>query len=145
MKLPLIFILLFSHIRGEYYELALLKNNNSWHLHGLWPSFTPSKWPQYCNKNKCHVFNLKELESLLPYLDKYWTSTEEPNVDFWRHEWCKHGSCTNMTLFTYFNTTLSLYFKSRRKNFYNCCNSGEDNCLLNLSWDALNFTGCSKY
>jgi ribonuclease T2 len=28
--------------------------------------------------------------------------------DFWDHEWTKHGTCSGLDQFTYFNTTISL-------------------------------------
>lgn len=75
----------------------------TWTLHGLWPEVG----------NWCHPSNItmQELESLQPRLGQDWISCEDHKdpLDFYQHEWSKHGSCTGWTPLVYFNTSLSYY------------------------------------
>lgn len=107
----------------DYYYLSLLKEDNgTYTIHGLWPQYSESSYPTYCKKV---VFDISALKPILNKLNKYWYSSEEPNSDFWKHEYEKHGSCMfkDMTEFEYFNTVLNLYQKAITddlpKKFYN--------------------------
>src|SRR3990167_2909274 len=93
-----------------YYLLDLKRcdSESSWTIHGLWPQYSPTHWPQWCNQSD-HLSN-QTLEHF-PDLSTIWTSCEGPTQDyhFWAHEWSKHGTCSQMDQITYFNTTINLY------------------------------------
>ena len=76
---------------------------NGYTIHGLWPP------QEYCNSSP---FNINDLTPIIPELNKAWISCPEynwSNEQLWKHEWVKHGSCSNMTLLNYFNLTLTLW------------------------------------
>ena len=100
--------LLISNDKTKFYYLSLIKNGNSWHIHGLWPQYSLNQYPTFCKKVN---FDYDKLSPIINELNTYWYSTEETNEEFWKHEWEKHGSCmfTYMDELTYFKTTLSLY------------------------------------
>ena len=94
----------------NYYYLSLIFNEDSetWSIHGLWPQYSKNSYPTYC-KNVSFDINL--LDPIINELKNEWYSTEEPNEDFWKHEWQKHGSCMfkPMNELEYFQTALNLF------------------------------------
>lgn len=72
-------------------------------IHGL--------WPQWANNCPGPAFNIRALSSLTNKLNNDWPSCVGTggNVAFWQHEWEKHGTCSKLSLQSYFSTTLSLY------------------------------------
>ena len=79
-------------------------------IHGLWPI-----------ENTCcdgPSFSLQAISSLRSALLRDWPScfglmTDE---ELWEHEWDKHGTCTGLSQFEYFQKTLNL-----RQQFYSEC------------------------
>ena len=58
-------------------------------IHGLWPSFsTAESGPSYCS-NVPYANN----SSLEARMKQHWRSDAQSDVDFWTHEWTKHGTC----------------------------------------------------
>ncbi len=56
---------------------------------------------------------VSQVSSIQASLDKYWPSYDGANVDFWTHEYEKHGTCAESiapcaTELGFFSTTLSL-------------------------------------
>ncbi|KAJ9469200.1 Ribonuclease Phyb [Diplonema papillatum] len=125
---------------GNYYKLQFLHDTQKWTLHGLWPQWSADG---YCRNV---TFNESAIADLLPRMEVDWPSGEEPNQEFWAHEWQKHGSCTNMTEHPYFATALNLYdsynhlcpdfgpsdcavcFDQSLKTRCNCTESGRGDC-----------------
>jgi ribonuclease T2 len=94
---------------------------NSWTLHGLWPDFCNGSYTQYCDLKRQYdplpspntttgtpsgtpVVPYKGpnigtfLEpfgryDLLAWMNKYWIAQNQPNPDFWGHEFSKHATC----------------------------------------------------
>ncbi len=95
---------------NKFYYLSLIFENSCWNIHGLWPQFNKTSYPQYC---KNVTFNPSLLNPIKSDLEKYWSSDRESDNKFWEHEWKKHGSCmfTNMNEFNYFNKALTLFKK----------------------------------
>ncbi len=122
-----------------YCDLALKKcdQQDSWSIHGYWPEYNSSSWPQYCNHTKCSEFNYTTLDPIISQLQKYWFSCPDWNVtttQFWKHEWCKHATCLGLTLLDFFQNTLNLFKTARQNNWYNCCNNPIDNqCLIHIN------------
>jgi ribonuclease T2 len=93
-------------------------------IHGLWPTYYQGYWPQNCcsvNKNSRYCldrqFNPQKILHLEDNLNWYWASirytgssrcSTKINVEFWRHEWEKHGTCSRLYLEQYFQNTISL-------------------------------------
>lgn len=83
------------------------RNYTYWTIHGLWPEFSNNTWNQFCHKD--HL-DLKVLEPIKPRLLHDWPNLLGGKSDssLWEHEWLKHGTCTHMSEFDYFNRTLGL-------------------------------------
>ncbi len=82
---------------------------SEWTIHGLWP-----QWGQSCGKG----FDEKVLNPIRAELDKNWLSCpghSSTNVQFWTHEWTKHGTCTNFTQLQYFTESLKLHQRVKSK------------------------------
>ncbi|XP_078434468.1 ribonuclease 2 [Wolffia australiana] len=88
-------------------------------IHGLWPNYNDGTWPACCNNV---FYDPKKISPLIGKLSKYWpTLSCSPSSTchggkglFWAHEWEKHGTCSSPVLqdeYSYFSTTLDLYFK----------------------------------
>lgn len=80
-------------------------------IHGVWPEYTNNSYPQYCGYTN---FNETQISDLVSELRVAWPSNSEPDMDFWKHEFDKHGSCvpngTNASgTRSYFQTGLSLW------------------------------------
>lgn len=101
----------------NYYYLSLIFNqeSQSWSIHGLWPQYSKNSYPTYC---KNVTFDINLLEPIINELKNEWYSTEEPDEDFWKHEWQKHGSCmfTPMNELQYFNKALILFDSIKDNN-----------------------------
>lgn len=83
------------------------RNYTYWTIHGLWPEFSNNTWDQFCRKD--HL-DLKVLEPIKSRLLHEWPNllADKSDSSLWQHEWLKHGTCTNMIEFDYFNRTLDL-------------------------------------
>ncbi|KAI9726449.1 MAG: ribonuclease T2-like [Chrysothrix sp. TS-e1954] len=71
---------------------------DSWTVHGLWPDHCDGTYDQYCDNNRQYTNITQILESfgqnsLLSYMQKYWTDYHGNEESFWEHEWGKHGTC----------------------------------------------------
>lgn len=62
-------------------------------LHGLWPSRTGANvanYPCFCTNQ---TFDPTAVASIRTELDQFWPSSQQDNVEFWTHEYTKHGTC----------------------------------------------------
>lgn len=92
----------------RFYYLSLIKEPHGWSIHGLWPQYSENSYPKYCKKID---FDIKKLDTIIDRLNAVWYSNQEPNAEFWQHEWEKHGTCMfdNMDEFEYFQKVIDLY------------------------------------
>lgn len=80
-------------------------------IHGLWPNRDDGSYPQNCNP--ANAFDPSKVSDLLSSLRREWPTLACPTSDglqFWAHEWEKHGTCAQ-NLFNehgYFQTALHL-------------------------------------
>lgn len=102
----------------KFYYFALLWNpkyyyKSNFTIHGLWSQYNKTSYPTYCNGNE-NTFNETEIYNLENVLNEVWISTYNPckSLDFWKHEWNKHGTCNwnKWNLQEYFKNTIMTYF-----------------------------------
>jgi len=99
----------------SFYYLSLIKHNDGYSIHGLWPQYASNSFPSYCTNVD---FSIEKLNPISTKLNLYWYSNKEKNSDFWKHEYEKHGSCMAITLteYEYFKKTLDLYELALKSN-----------------------------
>lgn len=78
-------------------------------IHGLWPQRRGGSWPSFCNPSA--TFDEQELTELLPELKVEWPAlfNFSSDIDFWTHEWLKHGTCSETSEKPYFEQALRLH------------------------------------
>ncbi|KAJ7943470.1 Ribonuclease [Quillaja saponaria] len=79
-------------------------------IHGLWPNYNNRSWPSFCNRES--LFDHSKLSDL-SRMQTTWPSLICPsgnNSKFWKHEWDKHGTCSEFVLdqHQYFEETLNI-------------------------------------
>ncbi|GFZ19199.1 hypothetical protein Acr_27g0009380 [Actinidia rufa] len=102
-------------------------------LHGFWPVWRNGSNAEFCPSNtRLRLENQGDITSL----SQHWPSLcgleelghknqREANFDFWKYQWNKHGTCSNLDPLVYFHTALRL------KNEINLLNA------LRLSMSAI--------
>lgn len=112
----------------HFYLFALQWNRitNNHTIHGLWPQFTDHKWPEYCTHS---IFNKSVIQHLIPTLNIIWPSIQTheddmhniyDNINFWKHEWLRHGTCNynHLDEYHYFKQVIDLY--NQYNSSYKC-------------------------
>ena len=147
MRLLLLIVLL-AFVKTEteyfqpynYYVFAVKRGwestEKNWTIHGLWPECTPKTWPQFCQPKRYKEYNETLLLETYPAIITVW-----PPESLWKHEWIKHGTCTNMTMLKYFGKAITLYDQG---DYTKCCSFSKSKaCQLNYDLN-FNFTSCDK-
>lgn len=67
---------------------------NIFTLHGLWPSYGNGKQIAECNTGEKIKIKIEDVD-LNNKMNIWWVSYTKSNVDFWTHEYNKHGYCYN--------------------------------------------------
>lgn len=85
--------------------------NTTMTLHGLWPQYSEGGYPQFCDSPYGPDIDEDDVD---PLMYDYWPNVEadpssEDYLDFWHHEWKKHGTCTHYDQKQYFQTALDLF------------------------------------
>ncbi|KAE9595620.1 hypothetical protein Lal_00030859 [Lupinus albus] len=80
-------------------------------LHGLWPNYNDGSYPSNCDPN--NPFDPFQVSDLTRELQSDWPTLACPSndgINFWTHEWDKHGTCSesNLNQHDYFETALKL-------------------------------------
>ncbi|XP_027347581.1 ribonuclease 1-like [Abrus precatorius] len=98
------------------------KPASNFSIHGLWPNFNNGSFPFDCDIAQ-NPFNQSKIEDLIPRVQTSWpslscagskktddNSTISDNTRFWKHEWDKHGTCSESILdqHAYFEASLNL-------------------------------------
>ncbi|KAK7362332.1 hypothetical protein VNO77_04442 [Canavalia gladiata] len=98
------------------------KPASNFSIHGLWPNFSNGSYPFDCNIDQ-NPFNQSKITDLIPRAQISWpslacaasnntndTNTSSDNTKFWKHEWDKHGTCSDSILdqHAYFEFSLNL-------------------------------------
>ena len=100
--------------------------NKDFNIHGLWANNYDGSYPSFCSSVP---FDNKYIEDNEILFRKYWgTFNNKLEYDFYKHEWDKHGTCSNSTNIydnkSYFSNTLNLMKEYnileclKRKNIY---------------------------
>lgn len=105
----------FCDLHEKYHYDGCEKPNNLWRfnltIHGLWPQYKNGKWPQFCEFGEEEDLQ-KVIDSIgLDTFKLYWpnvksSSTNGYSLDFWKHEWEKHGTCSGMSQLQYFEEAI---------------------------------------
>ncbi|KAL5539990.1 hypothetical protein UlMin_044864 [Ulmus minor] len=78
-------------------------------IHGLWPNDMSGASIWNCDpKNQ---FNERKVSMLVSDMQAFWPSITCPSTNSrpsWSHEWSKHGTCSGLIQFNYFDGTLKL-------------------------------------
>lgn len=126
----LIFFLLTANACSVYksYRFELQRwCSEEFKIHGLWPECSSSDYPTFCPGPS---YNETQIEQLVPRMKEDWSFCSSQNL--WQHEWEKHGTCAfsqeGISIFDYFNLTLSLY-ESVYPSLKSLCPSGKE-CLI---------------
>ncbi|KAK7274839.1 hypothetical protein RIF29_15938 [Crotalaria pallida] len=81
-------------------------------IHGLWPNRNDGSYPSNCDPSK--PFDPSQVADLTKNLKSDWPTLACPSNDgiqFWTHEWDKHGTCSALDEHSYFEAALSLKSK----------------------------------
>lgn len=137
-------ILAVNGLNYTYYTFAIQNfcdEENQYYVHGMWPQFNSSSYPEYCS----NITYEDVTGDLLTDMNQYWNICDQVNQSFWKHEWLKHGSCVNVqtgiTEYDYFNLTINLFKQllSTQSNLWNeTCAESSSACIIQCY--ALNFT-----
>ncbi|XP_020236758.1 ribonuclease 1 isoform X2 [Cajanus cajan] len=118
-------------------------------IHGLWPNYNDGSYPSNCDPN--NPFQESEISDLKSSLQSNWPTLACPSGDgiqFWTHEWDKHGTCSESVLkqHDYFQAGLSLREKTNLLKALNSAGIQPDGQSYSLSSikgaikDAIGFT-----
>jgi len=123
---------------SEAFKLVLQKCKGStlYTIHGLWPQWDGG---QHCN---AEAFNANALLSIRNELDMFWPSCPGyswDNTRFWKHEWDKHGSCSDLRLLDYFEHALVLRASTVHK-----CIFADQSCEVCVSKDPQPLPGTTS-
>ncbi|KAH9606803.1 hypothetical protein KSS87_001113 [Heliosperma pusillum] len=80
-------------------------------VHGLWPNYNDGSYPSNCDSNT--PFDRTQISNVLKRMKSEWPTLACPSndgINFWTHEWEKHGTCSESVLdqHSYFQTALDL-------------------------------------
>lgn len=125
----------------NYYEFAVQNwVDGNYQIHGLWPSYSPGKYPSECGGSTY----VRVDGTLLDSMEKYWNANPDQNQQFWYHEWSKHGTCverqTGANETAYFEQALTLFVTLLPENSTWTCGA-ETDCIV-ACYD-LNYTRTS--
>ncbi len=80
-------------------------------IHGLWPQYATSGYPSSCTNEE---FDMNTINNIgMDYMIQKWPDVQYSlnstlYDSFWIHEWSKHGTCSGLSQYDYFNEALKL-------------------------------------
>lgn len=138
-------------IRCEYIPVS---RQYEWSIHGLWPEYNQTTWPQFCNTSRYKEFTPQSIAAFRDLMNKYWSGceplsfAEDDTWQFWVHEWQKHGTCQPLPPSMYFRRTIDLFLEAQKANWYGCCDSSygltgdyRNQCLIHINKTTYQWTG----
>ena len=141
LSIILLLIVTINAVNYKYVDLALKKcpGQSRWSIHGFWPQYNKHSYPQWCDKNRYKQFNTSIIEPIRSILNDDWGVCQSwkgtSDVDFWKHEWEKHGTCTNDTVVNFFTQSLQTFMIAHANNWYGCCDKNISSIKTNIDMD----------
>uniref|UniRef100_A0A0D3GTV4 Uncharacterized protein n=1 Tax=Oryza barthii TaxID=65489 RepID=A0A0D3GTV4_9ORYZ len=91
------------------HKYCIVKPPSHFTIHGLWPSYNKRPGSHYCKNYEAYL-DPKHIENLETLLNKKWPSLtlNQNNLEFWSHEWRRHGTCSKLGQHRYFKAALKL-------------------------------------
>jgi ribonuclease T2 len=80
-------------------------------IHGLWPQYDTTGYPSYCSTESFDPDVPIEIGwdiMTTYYPDVKYTETSPDYDSFWEHEWDKHGTCSGLSQYNYFQQAILL-------------------------------------
>ena len=83
-------------------------------IHGLWSQYNTTGYPSFCTDEAFNT-SIPELVGTSNMI-QYWPNVQydlsSPDyTSFWEHEWSKHGTCSGLSQYDYFNNAIQLTFR----------------------------------
>ena len=92
--------------------MSLIKeDDDSFSIHGLWPQYTTSGYPSSCTNEEFDMNAIKNIgmdNMIQKWPDVQYSLNNTLYDSFWIHEWSKHGTCSGLSQYDYFNEALKL-------------------------------------
>lgn len=85
--------------------------NENFTIHGLWPQYDTTGYPSYCSAESFDTNIPKEIgwnTMTTYYPDVKYVETSPDYDSFWEHEWDKHGTCSGLSQYDYFQQVILL-------------------------------------
>ena len=80
-------------------------------IHGLWPQYTTTGYPSYCSTETFDTDVPLDIgwDTMITYYPDVKYEETDPDYDsFWEHEWDKHGTCSGLSQYDYFQQAILL-------------------------------------
>ena len=85
--------------------------NENFTVHGLWPQYDTTGYPSYCSTESFDPDVPLEIgwDTMITYYPDVKYAESDPDYDsFWEHEWDKHGTCSGLSQYDYFQQAILL-------------------------------------
>ena len=113
-------------------------DKNTMTIHGLWPTLKSGKKLKTCTSG---ISIDDDGSQLFEDLKQYWPSFSNSNIDFWEHEFNKHGYCMTEEYEwdgyeEYFQFVLELFLKDYKDLIIKAF-PGYEKKMINISYDEM--------
>lgn len=84
---------------------------NHFTIHGLWPQYSTGGYPHDCTSEPFDASIPDQIgwETMTTFWPNVKYLETDPNyTEFWEHEWTKHGTCSGLSQYDYFNSAINL-------------------------------------
>ena len=113
-------------------------DKNTMTIHGLWPTLKSGKKLKTCTSG---ISIDDDGSQLFKDLKQYWPSFSNSNIDFWEHEFNKHGYCMTEEYEwdgyeEYFQFVLDLFLKDYKDLIIKAF-PGYEKKMINISYDEM--------
>ena len=113
-------------------------------LHGLWPQYQENGYPDTCTMEPYDTTIPQQIgeETMLQYWPDVQYDINSSSYDsFWVHEWTKHGTCSGLSQYEYFNNALELTFNIPTPSIlYDAIGKNMSASMLRESMGGVNYT-----
>ena len=119
----------------NYYMLAMQDWCQGYQIHGLWPQYNATSWPENCGGP---AYEEITNQTLLEEMNAEWANCNQPPSSLWSHEWNKHMTCIvkqypgKYTQTSLFQLVLDLFRETPVAEY---CNNGVSDCYTCYNLD----------